>query len=51
MVYSPGLAPNGIHIDEEEGNLIVGSWGAVMEGWGTPELKGSLKVLIFIQRK
>ena len=24
-------------------NLIVGSWGAVMEGWGTPELKGSLK--------
>ena len=41
--YSPGLAPNGIHIDNEEGNLIVGSWGAVMEGWGTPELKGSLK--------
>ncbi len=41
--YSPGLAPNGIHIDDEEGNLIVGSWGAVMEGWGTPELKGSLK--------
>ena len=41
--YSPGLAPNGIHIDSEEGNLIVGSWGAVMEGWGTPELKGSLK--------
>ena len=26
--YSPGLAPNGIHIDNEEGNLIVGSWGA-----------------------
>ena len=25
------------------GNLIVGSWGAVMEGWGTPELKGSEK--------
>ena len=24
----------------EAGNLIVGSWGAVMEGWGTPELKG-----------
>ena len=41
--YSPGLAPNGIHIDNDEGNLIVGSWGAVMEGWGTPELKGSLK--------
>ena len=41
--YSPGLAPNGIHIDDDEGNLIVGSWGAVMEGWGTPELKGSLK--------
>jgi len=41
--YSPGLAPNGIHIDDEDGNLIVGSWGAVMEGWGTPELKGSLK--------
>ena len=33
----------GIHIDNDEGNLIVGSWGAVMEGWGTPELKGSLK--------
>ena len=29
--YSPGLAPNGIHIDDDEGNLIVGSWGAVME--------------------
>ena len=41
--YSPQLAPNGLHIDDEEGNLIVGSWGAVMEGWGTPELKGSLK--------
>ena len=41
--YSPQLAPNGIHIDNDEGNLIVGSWGAVMEGWGTPELKGSLK--------
>ena len=41
--YSPQLAPNGLHIDDEEGNLIVGSWGALMEGWGTPELKGSLK--------
>jgi len=41
--YSPQLAPNGLHIDDEDGNLIVGSWGAVMEGWGTPELKGSLK--------
>ncbi len=41
--YSPGLAPNGIHIDDDEGNLIVGSWGALMEGWGTPELKGNLK--------
>lgn len=41
--YSPQLAPNGIHIDHDEGNMIVGSWGAVMEGWGTPELKGSLK--------
>ena len=41
--YSPQLAPNGLHIDNDEGNLIVGSWGAVMEGWGTPELKGSLK--------
>tara|TARA_B100000029_G_scaffold511118_1_gene604237 strand:- start:111 stop:992 length:882 start_codon:yes stop_codon:yes gene_type:complete len=41
--YSPQLAPNGLHIDDDEGNLIVGSWGAVMEGWGTPELKGSLK--------
>jgi len=41
--YSPQLAPNGLHIDNDEGNLIVGSWGAVMEGWGTPELTGSLK--------
>ena len=41
--YSPQLAPNGLHIDNEEGNLIVGSWGAVMEGWGTPEMKGNLK--------
>jgi len=41
--YSPQLAPNGLHIDDKEGNLIVASWGALMEGWGTPELKGSLK--------
>jgi len=41
--YSPGLAPNGIHIDNETGKMIVGFWGAVMEGWGTPELSGSLK--------
>ena len=41
--YSPGLAPNGIHIDNDTGKLIVGNWGAVMEGWGTPELSGSLK--------
>ena len=39
----PGLAPNGIHIDNETGKMIVGFWGAVMEGWGTPELSGSLK--------
>ena len=41
--YSPGLAPNGIHIDDETGKMIVGFWGAVMQGWGTPELSGSLK--------
>ena len=50
MVYSPGLAPNGIHIDNEEGNLIV-EVGAVMEGWGTPELSGSLKSINNIQKK
>lgn len=43
--YSPGLAPNGIHIDNEKGQMIIGNWGAVMEGWGTPELSGSLKSL------
>lgn len=42
-LYSPNLAPNGIHIDDESGIMIVGSWGAVMEGWGTPELSGDLK--------
>ncbi len=41
--YSPGLAPNGMHIDNENSKMIVGNWGAVMEGWGTPELSGSLK--------
>lgn len=41
--YSPGLAPNGIHIDNDTSTMIVGNWGAVMEGWGTPELSGSLK--------
>ena len=49
--YSPQLAPNGIHIDNDEGNLIVGSWGAVMEGWGTPELKGSLKKYKYSHKK
>lgn len=41
--YSPGLAPNGMHIDNENSKMIIGNWGAVMEGWGTPELSGSLK--------
>ena len=43
--YSPGLAPNGIHIDNEKGQMIIGNWGAVMEDWKTPELSGSLKSL------
>ncbi len=42
-LYSPDLAPNGIHIDNDSGSMIVGSWGSVMEGWGTPEKAGNLK--------
>ncbi len=49
--YSPQLAPNGLHIDKDEGNLIVASWGGVMEGWGTPELKGSLKSINIHSKK
>ena len=41
--YSPQLAPNGLHYDTESKSIVVGSWGAVMEGWGTPELQGNLK--------
>ena len=41
--YSPQLAPNGLHYDTENKSIVVGSWGAVMEGWGTPELQGNLK--------
>jgi sugar lactone lactonase YvrE len=40
--YSPNLSPNGLHMDDEDGNLIVGSWGSLMEGWGTPEKSGNL---------
>jgi hypothetical protein len=29
-------------MDDEDGNLIVGSWGSLMEGWGTPEKSGNL---------
>ena len=42
---SPNLAPNGIHIDADKSQMIVGSWGSVMEGWGTPERSGNLKVI------
>tara|TARA_Y100001968_G_C19423016_1_gene752826 strand:+ start:1560 stop:2444 length:885 start_codon:yes stop_codon:yes gene_type:complete len=49
--YSPQLAPNGLHIDDEDGNLIVASWGGVMEGWGTPELQGSLKSINIHSKK
>lgn len=42
---SPNLAPNGIHIDDDKSKMIVGSWGSVMEGWGTPEKSGNLKVI------
>ena len=49
--YSPGLAPNGIHIDNETSSLIVGNWGAVMEGWGTPELSGNLKSINLHSKK
>ena len=49
--YSPQLAPNGLHIDNDEGNLIVASWGGVMEGWGTPELQGSLKSINIHSKK
>ncbi len=42
---SPNLAPNGIHIDSDKSQMIVGSWGSVMEGWGTPERSGNLKVV------
>lgn len=41
--YSPQLAPNGLHYDNERDSIVVGSWGAVMEGWGTPKLQGNLK--------
>ena len=49
--YSPQLAPNGLHIDNDEGNLIVASWGGVMEGWGTPELQGNLKSINIHSKK
>jgi sugar lactone lactonase YvrE len=49
--YAPQLAPNGLHIDDDDGNLIVASWGGVMEGWGTPELKGSLKSINIHSKK
>ena len=45
LLNSPNLYPNGIHIDATKSQMIVGSWGSVMEGWGTPELSGSLKSL------
>ncbi len=41
--YSPQLAPNGLHFDSENESIVVGSWGAVMEGWGTPKIQGNLK--------
>ncbi len=40
--YSPNLAPNGIHIDNDTGNMIIGTWGSLMEGWGTPDQAGNL---------
>ena len=49
--YSPQLAPNGLHIDNDDGNLIVASWGGVMEGWGTPELQGNLKSINIHSKK
>lgn len=42
---SPNLAPNGIHVDNEKSKMIVGSWGSVMEGWGTPEKSGNMKIV------
>ncbi len=40
--YSPNLAPNGLHIDNDTGDMIIGSWGSLMEGWGTPDQTGIL---------
>ncbi|MDC3091210.1 hypothetical protein OA848_02355 [Rickettsiales bacterium] len=50
-LYSANLAPNGIHIDNESGKMIVGSWGSVMEGWGTPEKAGNLKSIDLNSKK
>ena len=48
-LYSPNLSPNGIHI--EDGKMVVGSWGSVMEGWGTPEKAGNLKSIDLTSKK
>ena len=48
-LYSPNLSPNGIHI--EDGKMVVGSWGSVMEGWGTPEKAGHLKSIDLTSKK
>jgi sugar lactone lactonase YvrE len=50
-LHSPNLSPNGLHIDNEKGNLIVGSWGSLMEGWGTPEKAGNLKSINLNSKK
>ena len=46
---SPNLAPNGIHIEND--NMIVGSWGSLMEGWGTPIKAGNLKLIDLTSKK